>query len=300
VGIARWRFGPAINVGLMFRILVRKWDPVALHPLATVQERKASMQTLSSRVPIGLFAAIIAGVVSVGGSLQAATTVLVPGVNSITLDNLTGANSGNAVQVGDKLFSNFTYAPTPSGSTPTAAGVTLSGLGTGAGTDYFGIRFAGGFFDAPGGGGTDYLITYRVTVLDPNYVITDAHLASNLIVNGVLPDPAAFGTINETFTAVVPPTPTLAGVFNENFTFNNAPNLLTDDVVFTAGYTSLDVQKDIFLNAGTAGNVTVGLSFVDQRFSQSPVVPLPAAAWAGFSMLGGLGLFGVVRRRRIG
>jgi hypothetical protein len=271
----------------------------ALDLFAASQERKVLMQKLSFKVPIGLFAAIIAGVVSIGGSLQAATTVLVPGVNTITLDNLTGANSGNAVQVGDKLFSNFGYTPTPSGSTPSAAGVTISGLGTGIGTDYLGIRFAGGFFDAPGGGGTDYLITYRVTVLDPNFVITDAHLASNLIVNGVLPNPAAFGTINETFTAVVPPTPSLAGVFNENFTFNNAPNLLSDEVVFARGYTSIDVQKDIFLNAGATGNVSVGLSFVDQRFSQSPVVPLPAAAWAGFSMLGGLGFFGAVRRRRM-
>ena len=88
------------------------------------------------------------------------------------------------------------------------------------------------------------------------------HLASNLIVNWRAPSSVrAFGTINETFTAVVPPTPTLAGVFNENFTFNNAPNQLTDDVIFARGYTSIDVQKGYFLTRGATGNVTVGLSF---------------------------------------
>jgi len=282
----------------MFQI----WSEVGFvmrYLLVTSQERKVSMQKLSSKVPLGLLAAAVAGVMFLGGSLQAATIQLVPGGSTVTLDTLLGPN-GNSVQVGDKLFSNFTYSPNPANATPAAAAVSVGGLGTGIGTDYLGIRFSGGFFDAPGGGGTDYLIGYRVTVLDPNFVITDAHLDSNLIVNGVLPNPAAFGTINETFTAVVPPTPTLAGVFNENFTFNNAPNLLSDSVVFAAGYRSIDVQKDIFLNAGETGNVTVGLSFVDQRFSQSPVVPLPAAAWAGLSMLGGLGFFGAVRRRRIG
>jgi len=270
----------------------------ALHLFAASQERKVFMQKFSSRVPIGFIAAIAACVVAAGSSLQAATVTLVPGGTGVTLDTLIGPN-GNSVQVGDKLFSNFTYTPTPSGSTPSAAGVTVTGLGTGVGTDYLGIRFAGGFFDAPGGGGTDYLIGYRVTVLDPSMAISDAHLASNLIVNGILPNPAAFGTINETFTAVTPPTPSLAGVFNENFTFNNSPNLLSDSLVFSGLYKSIDVQKDIFLNAGETGNVTVGLSFVDQRFSQTPVVPLPAAAWAGFSMLGGLGFFGAVRRRRM-
>ena len=48
----------------------------------------------------------------------------------------------------------------------------------------FGLRFQGAFIDAPGGGGSDALITYTVTVTDPRYVITDAHLEGNPVVIG--------------------------------------------------------------------------------------------------------------------
>jgi len=265
------------------------WSEVgvaARDSLAANQERKVSMQKVSSRVPIGLITAAVAGVMFLGSAAQAAT-VLVPAVNLGTLISQRGS-----IQVGDKLFSNFTYTPT--GDMPTAGNVNVAGILSNAGN--LGIEFIGAFADtAASAGGSDAFITYRVTVTDPNWRITDAHLDSNLDSGGSV----GSGKITETFTPVVPPVPPLLS-FTTNFTANNnSVSQIHDNYVWgLPGYTSIDVQKDILIN--TTSGVAVTMSFVDQTFSQTPVVPLPAAAWAGFSMLGGLGFFGAVRRRRIG
>jgi len=195
------------------------------------------------------------------------------------------------IQVGDKLFSNFTYSGT--GQMP--SDVNVIGITDTAGN--YGIRFQGGFSDAVGGGASDALITYTVTVLDPNFVITDAHMASNIAVIGAV-DPLANGTITETFVAVVPPTPSLNAVFVTNFNFNNILVQPSADYVWgIPGYTVINVSKDIKLDAGTQGIGSVDLSFVDQTFSQT-AVPVPAAAWTGISMLAGLGAIGAFRKRR--
>lgn len=243
------------------------------------------MRKLSSKVPIGLLTAAIAGVLFAGSAAQAAT-VLVPATNLGALI----ANQGT-IQVGDKLFSNFTYTPT--GDMPSAANVNVAGIQSNLGN--YGISFIGGFTDLVGGVSSDALIGYRVTVLDPNYLITDAHLDSNLDSAGSV----GSGRITETFSPVIPNSP-LLGSFNTNFTADNNTSLqIHDDYVWgpPTGYTSIDVRKDILIT--TTSGVSVGLSFVDQTFSQTSIVPLPAAAWAGFSMLGGLGFFGIVRRRRM-
>jgi hypothetical protein len=47
-------------------------------------------------------------------------------------------------------------------------------------------------------------------------------------------------------------------------------------------------------------NTALGDIFeVDTFPVRTAVVPVPAAAWAGFSMLAGLGVFGALRKRRI-
>lgn len=45
--------------------------------------------------------------------------------------------------------------------------------------------------------------------------------------------------------------------------------------------------------------VVVGDTKFNSDLAVGPVVPVPAAAYAGLSMLGGLGVFGAVRRRRL-
>jgi len=256
----------------------------ALHLFAARQERKVFMQKLSFKVPIGLIAAAIAGVMSFGSAAQAAT-ILTPSVKLSTL------LQGGSVTVGDKVFSNFSYNPT--GDMPAASTIDVTGILSNL--NNLGIRFSGGFTDLIGGGSSDALIGYRVTVTDPGMRITDAHLDSNLDSGGSV----GSGKITETFSPFIPNSP-LLGSFNTNFTANNNTSLqIHDDYVWgpPLGYISLDVTKDILLT--TTSGTSVTLSFVDQTFSQTPVVPLPAAAWAGFSMLGGLGFFGAVRRRRM-
>jgi len=254
---------------------------------AASQERKVFMQKLSFKVPMGLIAAAIAGVMFTGSAAQA-NTVLVPAVSLSSL-----LTTGASITVGDKTFSNFTYSAT--GNMPTAANVNVIGIRSDIGN--LGIEFQGAFQDLPdaNNAASDALINYRVTVNDPNFRITDAHLDSNIASISA----GGSGTITEDFTALIPTTPPLLS-FNTNFDFTTVGGTrkISDTYIFGAGYTSIAVRKDILLTAGTGGNVN--LSSVDQTFSQTPVVPLPAAAWAGLSMLGGLGFFGAVRRRRIG
>ena len=95
---------------------------------------------------------------------------------SMTTAGVTYVGTGFGVIVGDKLFDNFSYTPT--GDMPAPTGVNVTGI-----NDIFGnigIRFQGGFNDSPFTvGPSDALITYKVTVLDPNSVITDAHIFGN-------------------------------------------------------------------------------------------------------------------------
>lgn len=264
------------------------WSDVGFAVLdlfAASQERKVLMQKLSFKVPIGLIAAAIAGVMFTGSAAQAATT-LVPAQNLGALISTNGS-----ITVGDKTFSNFTYTPT--GDMPTAANVNVAGILSNIGN--LGIEFIGGFTDRVGGGASDAFITYRVTVNDPTMRITDGHLDSNLDSGGSV----GTGKVTEKFFAVTPSTPTI-GSFTTNFTANNNSISQVNDAYVWGlpGYTVIDVTKDILID--TTSGVAVTMSSVDQTFSQTPVVPLPAAAWAGLSMLGGLGFFGAVRRRRIG
>ena len=105
----------------------------------------------------------------------------------VPLNTLT---SGGSITCGDKLFNEFGYLHT--GDMPASSLVNVV-CNTVAGN--LGLRFQGAFIDAPGGGGSDALITYTVTVTDPRYVITDAHLEGNPVVIG-----AGIMSVTETFT----------------------------------------------------------------------------------------------------
>jgi len=199
---------------------------------------------------------------------------------SFTLNDLI-ARGGSIVQ-GDKLFGNFSYTAT--GDMPTAQLVNVTGVTV---DGNFGIEFQGAFQDVAGGGASDALIHYTVTVLDPTMVITDAHLISNVVGFGA--PFTGFGTVSETF---LPKT----SAFLTNFNIDNTVFKLSDSYVWgLPGYTSLNVQKDIALTA-TSG--IIGLSFVDQTFSQTQVVPVPAAIWGGVSLLGLMGGGRLWKRRR--
>ncbi|XAL99126.1 PEP-CTERM sorting domain-containing protein [Phycisphaeraceae bacterium D3-23] len=186
-------------------------------------------------------------------------------------------NDGSVI-VGDKLFSNFDYVA--GGDMPDASGVTVVDLVDGFGN--FGIQFQGAFMDLAGGGASDALITFDVTVLDPNFEISSALLAGDLaIVNGS--GGSSFGGVTESFlTANASDTLSI-------FT-GTAGTQLSDSVSFLQPVSTLTVQKDIILFAQDGDADAVTISTIDQSFEQ---IPEP-----GSLALLGLGALAMVRRRR--
>ena len=208
-----------------------------------------------------------------GDSLAQGTTVLDSG---ILLSELI-ANDGT-ITVGDKEFSDFSYAAT--GDAPPATGVNVFGIIDEIGN--FGLRFQGGFFDAPGDGASDSLITYLITVTDPNNAIIGARMQGNtdIVGNGNGP---SFATVTDTF---------LPQVTDENLTIfeSRAEGVdLDNSLFFGTSFTVLNAQKDILMFAAD-GDVATTVSFVDQTYYQ---IPEPTSL-----ALLGLGAAMTMRRRR--
>lgn len=198
-------------------------------------------------------------------------------------------NTGAILKDGDKDFTFQGYSAT--GDMPTADLINVVAHQDADGN--YGIELQGAFNDNPGGGASDALIHYTVTVdpSAPSWYITDAHMTSNLL---IVPHPSenAHGTIDETFAPD-----------SNKMLVNFVPGKggLKDQVKFALkkGYKTLHVTKDILLDAGpttelnkngkVVSNGPLTLSFIDQSFSQT-AVPLPAAAWGGMSLLGVLGI----------
>jgi hypothetical protein len=198
---------------------------------------------------------------------------------SATLGYLIGSDG---IQCGDKLFSEFGYLAT--GDMPAASGVNVLCHSV-AGN--LGLRFQGGFVDGPGGGSSDAVISYTVTVTDPRFVITDAHLDGN---PQLLP-PYGTGIMSvvETFTPDAPNN-TMSifdikpGSYNQN----------SDFTIFATGHKTLHVQKDIF-GWAIGGFSYATLSYVDQTYSQTAV---PEPGTLGLLGIGLLGFAGYSWRRR--
>ena len=192
-------------------------------------------------------------------------------------------NPGAAVQVGDKLFTVFTYHST--GDMPAASGVNVIPIEDDLGN--FGIRFQGAFVDVPSSqGGSDALITYDVEVTDPLRLISDAHLIGNPALLG------DFGSISvtETFLPLGNNGEYTLTIFDDE----SLPNpVLAAWVDFIPPVRKLSVQKDI-LAIATQNSQTATLSFVDQTYSQI-IIPEPVSIL--LLLTSSVGLIRVTRRR---
>jgi hypothetical protein len=187
---------------------------------------------------------------------------------------------GQAVVSGDKRFDQFGYSAT--GEMPEPGLVNVVPIQDEAG--YYGIQFQGLFMDLfSSQGGSDALISYRVTATEPLALISDAHLFGNPELVGDV------GSISVT----------------ETFTFDdsgeNQMSIFDDetdgkrlrDWTFFPPTKVIHVRKDIGAIAGSNGSVT--LSFVDQTFSQI-LIPEPSSAI--LMLIGSLSLTAIQLKRR--
>jgi hypothetical protein len=189
-------------------------------------------------------------------------------------------SNGNFTQVdgrangGELLtFSKWDYSSTsnPMGSEVPASSIHLVAYTNGIET---GFSIVGGALFAPMNTTVDVEVSYTVTA-PAGEKLTDAFLSTT---GGILGTTGGY-SVSETLTSGT----TTVGKLSAN---QGSP---TDFINFAAGYQSIDVSKDIFLQGGDKG---VSLSVVTQAFS-SQGVPEPAS-WA----LLGIGMTGFLAFRR--
>ena len=190
-----------------------------------------------------------------------------------TLDALLN-DTEDFVVVGELSFGAFMYGAT--GDMPPASSINVSAQTDAMGNS--GIRFQGGFLDTVSVGASDAVIEFTVSA--DSAIISDAVLGGNPDLLGG----AGLVAVTETFLPQV--TDASLSVFD-----NGTVEQLTDRIVFDTPLQTLNVQKDINLNA-EAGSAGAVLSFIDQTFS---IVPEPATFSA--AIFGFLGLLGYRRRR---
>jgi hypothetical protein len=196
--------------------------------------------------------------------------------------------SGYSCQIGDKVFSNFTYTSSAFGGALAvpAAGITVDTIGPhGSGASLIGadigLQFNAGW-NALAGQTSDSDIGFTVTVLGGALKIEDFGLAQ---VSGVLPNGSA--SVVENGCGPAPCTPSELAVMTFDSGGSNTQRV--SDTMFTPRG-SVEVSKDISVTGGTSG--AAHLSLVTDTFSQ-----IPEPMTMGF-IGGGLALLGVARLRR--
>jgi hypothetical protein len=211
---------------------------------------------------------LAAGLVAVP-CISVSSAATIPIGTAIPLSDLIG-DQAPPITVGDKVFSDFWYAAT--GDMPSAGDINVIPIVDGGN---YGLRFQGGFLDAPGGGASDAMLGFHVEVDPrfPQFLISDVHLSGNPNVLG-----ENNGTISvcETFMPLTDP---MLDIYDDFGT-----RKVTDQALLVRPVRELDVQKDILaLSVGS----TATLSFIDQTFSQI-IVPEPPGAMmllVGFTVI---------------
>lgn len=195
--------------------------------------------------------------------------------------------AGYSCEVGNLVFSNFTYTSSAFGGALAvpAAGVTVDTLGpVGSGASLLsssiGLQFNAGW-NALAGQTTDSDIGFSVAVIGGGTMtIEDFGLAQ---VSGVLPNGSA--SVVENGCGPVPCTPSELAVMTFDYGGSNTQRV--SDTMF-APLGSVSVSKDISVSGGTTG--AAHLSIVQDTFSQVPEPMSMGLMGGGLAMIGIAGL----------
>ncbi|MEX2091367.1 MAG: hypothetical protein WD971_01755 [Pirellulales bacterium] len=173
----------------------------------------------------------------------------------VSLSTLVDNPTGNVI-AGDQLFSQFSYVST--GEMPTATGVNVYPIRDDDGN--YGIRFQGVFVDIPStSGGSDALIQYQVSPVNPLFVMSESQLAGPTALSG------SSGAIyvTESFLPLSQYGAYTMEIYSDP---SRSPQQKSvDSTYFQPAAYSLNVLTDIL---AVAGDTMVLWSFIDQTFSQ--------------------------------
>jgi hypothetical protein len=222
-------------------------------------------------------------IVAVAGCVGAANAQLV----DITQPGTTLAQViGRQFRVGDKLFTmpaNAFQSAFFNANQVFISPQTTSNPNVGVG-----FRLTGAFNDAPGGGGTDFVLMYSVEIV-PEFIAQGMRFTdATLRFNGAATGNGSFSRVDET---VLDANNRMLGNHSV-WAIGGGTTRLEDHFMSVRGFTKLNLVKDVQFFAN-GSNGTASASFVDQVFSQV-VIPLPTTGAMG---LAGLSLLAVRRRR---
>jgi hypothetical protein len=248
-----------------------------------------------SRKPLfgvrGALSLCIVAIVGWGVSVASAAPVPLPA--NASLQDLINLNASGGIQIGNFIFSDFSFTPTsgsPTNPAPTAVQITVS-TAPGPGT---GLTF-NSFWQSNAGANQDGIIRYAVQVT-PGLVINQVNLAFNGA--APVPSPGTSASVTETVSTLVltnnvPSGPGTAigqlTVANSIATGTTTTNNSTLNVI--PPQTGIFVSKDVqVVSVGANGIATI--SWVDNTYT---AIPEPAT----IGLFGAMGVVLLARRRRV-
>jgi hypothetical protein len=260
------------------------------------------MEIMLSRKPligvkeVALSLCMIAGLSGLGASTTHAAPVPLPA--NATLSTLIGLNASGGVQIGNFIFSDFSFAGTsgnPTGNpAPTASQITV----TAAPGPNVGLTF-NSFWQSVPNGLQDGNIRYAVQVTAGN-VIDQVNLAFN----GAAPLPSAgtLASVTESVSTLlttgnnvpVGPGTTIGQLATSNSVATGPTTTNNASLTLPVPQTGIFVSKDVAVVSGANGIATI--SFVDNTYHSTAGGPIPEPATIGLLGMMGMGL--LARRRR--